>query len=133
MALELASCPLTVRGAEPPNVAYRLLANLHARPRRRAAVLLPASTDFPRHAWYMTNSTLHWHPLVNGYSDHIPQRFPADGTAMSSFPTRESFRVLKGRRARYVVFHLNWYDRRSREKLLARLDAVRPVSVAAEP
>ncbi len=121
MALELAAMPLPVRATEPPNVAYRLLANLNPGP----VVELPfffRRNDFPRHAWYMTNSTWHWLPLINGYSDHIPNDFRRMVVRMSSFPTRESFRVLKGRRARYVVFHLNWYDRRSREKLLVRLD-----------
>jgi hypothetical protein len=78
--------------------------------------------DFPRHAEYMLSSTYHWQPLINGYSDHIPQEFRDMVIPMSSFPTRESFAMLERMRARYAVFHLNYYDRRSREKLLERIE-----------
>ncbi len=40
---------------------------------------------------------------------------------LSSFPTREAFAILGKIGARYVVFHLQGYDRRSRERLLVRL------------
>lgn len=121
MAAELAT-PTNWRDAPRVNVAYRLLATLRPGP----VVELPffyERPDFPRHAWYMTNSTWHWQPLVNGYSDHIPQDFRDMVIPMSSFPTRESFRLLFRRRVRYAVFHLNWYDSRSREKLLDRLES----------
>jgi hypothetical protein len=120
LAAELATVPLYMREAEPPNIAYRLLARLRPGP----VVELPffyERSDFPRHAWYMTNSTLHWRPLVNGYSDHIPQDFRDMVIPMSSFPTRASFKLLKLRGVRYVIFHLGWYDRRSREKLIDRI------------
>jgi hypothetical protein len=79
-------------------------------------------SDFPRHAVYMLNSTVHWRHLVNGYSDNIPDDFREAVGPLSSFPTRESFDILKGHRARYVLFHLRFYDTRSREKLKARLE-----------
>jgi hypothetical protein len=60
--------------------------------------------DFPRHAIYMLNSATHWMPLVNGYSDHIPQEFRDQVIPLSSFPTRESFQILGRIGARYVVF-----------------------------
>ncbi|MCA1583262.1 MAG: hypothetical protein LC791_00325 [Acidobacteria bacterium] len=79
--------------------------------------------DFPRHAYYMLNSTAHWQPLVNGYSDHIPRDFREQVVPLSSFPSRESFLLLGKIGARYVVFHLDLYDRRSRERLLERLQS----------
>jgi hypothetical protein len=121
MASELATFPLYVRDADPPNVAYRLLASIEPGP----VIELPffyRRSDFPRHAWYMTSSTLHWRPLVNGYSDHIPQDFRDSVVPLSSFPTRESFRRLSAMGVRYAVFHLDWYDHRSREKLIARIE-----------
>jgi hypothetical protein len=121
LAAELATMPLPLPKAEPPNVAYRLLATARPGP----VVELPffyERSDFPRHAYYMLYSTYHWQPLINGYSDHIPQDFRDMVIPMSSFPTRESFALLERRRARYVVFHLNLYDRRSREKLMQRLE-----------
>lgn len=112
--------PLALPTVAPPNVAYRMLATLRPGP----VVELPffyQRSDFPRHALYMFNSTYHWQPLINGYSDHIPQDFRDMVIPLSSFPTRESFWLLEARRTRYAIFHLNLYDRRSREKLMERL------------
>jgi hypothetical protein len=64
-------------------------------------------------------------PLVNGYSDHIPQEFRNQVRPLSSFPTRESFQILGKVGARYAMFHLNFYDRRSRQRLLERLETYR--------
>jgi hypothetical protein len=61
--------------------------------------------DFHIHTRYMLNSTMHWHPLVNGYSDHIPAEFRAVATTLSSFPSRESFQAMRERRVRYVSIH----------------------------
>ncbi len=121
LACELATIPLGMTEAEPVNVAYRLLANL----RRGPVVELPffyERPDFPRHAEYMLNSTFHWQPLINGYSDHIPQDFRAIVLPMSSFPTRQSFEILRRRDTRYVVIHLGGYDERSVVHLQERLE-----------
>jgi hypothetical protein len=58
---------------------------------------------------------------VNGYSDHIPADFRAHVVRMSSFPTRESFRILGRIGARYVIFHTDMYNARLREQLVERL------------
>ncbi len=120
-ALELNGAPLTaLRDATPVPEAYRMLARLP----RGAVAEFPyfyRRSDFPRHADYMLGSTTHWQPLINGYSDHIPAEWRATVVPLSSFPTRESFAILGRLNARYAVFHLNGYDRRSRERLLTRL------------
>lgn len=120
-ALELNSAPLTaLREAPPVPEAYRRLATLP----RGAVAEFPyyyERSDFPRHAEYMLGSTTHFQPLINGYSDHIPAEWRATVVPLSSFPTRESFAILGRLNARYVVFHLQGYDRRSRERLLERL------------
>jgi hypothetical protein len=71
---------------------------------------------------YMLNSTAHWQPLVNGYSDHIPDEFRKSVITLSSFPSRESFAILARANTRYVVFHLDMYNTRLRERLMERLD-----------
>jgi hypothetical protein len=124
-AAELMQAPLTaLRRVDPFPAAYRTLA---IQPPGAVAEFpyFYERHDFPRHAIYMLNSTTHWMPLVNGYSDHIPQEFRDHVRPLSSFPTRESFRILGRLGARYAVFHLNMYDRRSRERLLERLDTYR--------
>jgi hypothetical protein len=121
VAAELMRAPLSMLSeAEPLPRAYSMLASLPRGP----VVELPFFSDrqaFPRHAVYMLNSTAHWQPLVNGYSDHIPDDFRQRVRPLSSFPTRESFLLLGEIGARYVVFHLNLYDRRARERVLERL------------
>jgi hypothetical protein len=129
--VELATIPLTqFREAEPASPIYATLATLPWGP----VVELPywyRRTDYPRHAYYMLNSTSHWKPLVNGYSDHIPADFRATTAALSSFPTRESFHILIHAGVRYVVIHTHMYDSRLRARLIERLQTysayVRPV------
>ncbi len=120
-AFELNGAPLTgFRDAPAVPEAYRVLARLP----RGAVAEFPyfyRRGDFPRHAEYMLGSTVHFQPLINGYSDHIPADWRAQVVPLSSFPTRESFGILGVIGARYVVFHLQGYDRRSRERLLERL------------
>jgi hypothetical protein len=118
---DLMQAPLTaLRDAEPVSPAYRTLTIQPTGP----VVEFPyfyRRPDFPRHAVYMLNSTAHWMPLVNGYSDHIPQDFREHVVPLSSFPTRESFAILAKIGARYAVFHLDMYDRRSRERVIERI------------
>jgi hypothetical protein len=121
LVAELAEMPISLREAAPVNTAYRMLATLRPGPVAEFPFFYNRS-DFPRHAEYMLSSTYHWQPLINGYSDHIPQDFRDMVIPLSSFPTIESFRILQERKARYAIFHLDYYDRRSREKLLERLD-----------
>jgi hypothetical protein len=122
LASELAIAPLKLNDAPPVHEAYRKLAKL---PRGVVAEFpfFYERPDFPRHAFYMLNSTYHWQPLVNGYSDHIPDDFRRMVRPISSFPSRESFRILRERRARYVLFHLNYYDARSRERVMRQIEA----------
>jgi hypothetical protein len=121
-AAELAAVPLRqLRDAEPISPVYRLLATLPYGP----VIELPywsERSDFPRHAYYMLNSTAHWMPLINGYSDHIPQDFRNTVVPLSSFPTRASFAILGRADTRYVVFHLNMYNAPLRRRLMERLD-----------
>jgi hypothetical protein len=123
---ELFTAPLTqFRPAEPFSPVYAVLSTLP----RGAVAEFPywyERYDFPRHAYYMVNSTRHWQPLINGYSDHIPADFRKSVLALSSFPSRESFAILARAGARYVVFHLDMYDSRLRERLFERLKTYEP-------
>jgi len=125
-ACELAAFPLTqFRTVEPLSPVYTMLATLPP----GAVAEFPywyQRSDFPRHAYYMLNSTAHWKPLVNGYSDHIPADFRKTVVALSSFPARDSFAILARADARYVVFHLDMYNTRLRERLFERLQLYSP-------
>jgi hypothetical protein len=118
---EMAAIPLTrLREAPPRHRVYDMLATLPYGP----VIELPywyERSDFPRHAEYMLNSTAHWLPLINGYSDHIPQDFRDTVIPLSSFPSRESFQILARADTRYVVFHLTGYNAALKRRLMERL------------
>ncbi|MCA1650212.1 MAG: hypothetical protein LC753_07980 [Acidobacteria bacterium] len=54
----------------------------------------------------MVYSTAHWQPLLNGYSDHIPQNFRDAAAVLDGFPSDDGFAVLRRARVRYVT--VNW-------------------------
>jgi hypothetical protein len=131
---DLFRAPLRMRQARQPAEAHRMLARLPKGP----VIELPYWYErlaYPRHAEYMLLSTYHWQPMINGYSDHIPQDFRDTAVALSSFPTRESFAILEKLGARYAMFHLNLMDERTREKTIQRIQEdyemfLRPLSTS---
>jgi hypothetical protein len=101
--------------------AYRVLAQSPRGP----VVELPFWHDgssFHGHVEYMLNSTAHWQPLINGYSDHIPQDFRDNSTILATFPSASAFTVLESLGARYAVIHFDLMDPASRPDLIRRLD-----------
>jgi hypothetical protein len=98
---DLYRAPLRMRTAPPLPDAYRTLARLPKAP----TIELPywaTSIEYHRHAEYMLAATAHWQPLINGYSDHIPQDFRDNAPILSTFPSAESFRILEAMGARYA-------------------------------
>jgi hypothetical protein len=116
---DLYRAPLRMREAPPVSNVYRTLARLPRGP----VIELPYWSErnaYHRHAEYMLASTYHWQPLINGYSDHIPQDFRDNALRLSGFPSRDSFAILKTLGARYAVFHLNLMP--DRGAIAAKLD-----------
>jgi hypothetical protein len=114
LALALTGCAIVARVApiplspnpEIPQVYYEL-----AKEPDGAVVEFPLysrSSNFYR-TQYMLASTVHWKPLVNAYSDFIPEGFSENRDALSRFPTREAFKILEPDQVRYVTFHLIEY------------------------
>jgi hypothetical protein len=118
---DLYRAPLRMREAPPLPEAYRALTRLPKAP----TIELPywnRSIDFHRHAEYMLTSTWHWQPLINGYSDHIPQDFRDAAPVLATFPSREAFAILEPLGARYAVFHLDLMTPEDRSDLVRRVD-----------
>lgn len=111
--------PLRFPPVPPVDRVYRVLAQ-----RPRGAVLeLPVFSSrfaFAR-TQYMLSSTAHWMPIVNAYSDFIPQDFFDRTDALGGFPSREAFAILEHDRVRYVVVHWTLYGPIAREEMRARL------------
>jgi hypothetical protein len=97
---------------EPPPV-YRWLAE---QPGRDAIVHLPMWDVYAlerRPAWhesvYMVYSTLHWKPMVNGYSGIEPRGYVRLRDLMMSFPSEEFLDALRDVGVRYIVLHRRGY------------------------
>jgi hypothetical protein len=74
----------------------------------------------------MFGSMRHWQPLINGYSDFIPPDYGAMAVPINGFPDLESFRILRGLQARYVVIHWDTYGPGSSETMRARFPPFLP-------
>jgi hypothetical protein len=113
--------PLRMREAPPLPQAYVTLAGLPKAP----TIELPywaTSIEYHRHAEYMLASTSHWQPMINGYSDHIPQDFRDQAPVLATFPSPAAFAILEPLGARYVVIHLELMNRDTRDSMIRRLD-----------
>jgi hypothetical protein len=108
-----------LRPVPPVAEAYTMLASL---PRAGTIVL-----QFPyrRGEWFphveqMFWSMWHWQPLVNGYSDYIPQDVIDLAIPVNSFPSEEAFAILKARDVKYVVIDWRTYNAAATEVMRAR-------------
>jgi hypothetical protein len=122
-SIELA-VPLGFTAVPAVEPAYRVLAGLPY-----GAVLEMPVFSYPfrfARTRYMLGSTAHWMPLVDAYSDYIPQDFVEKTDTLGGFPTRESFKLLEKDRVRYAVFHVDLYGESLREPLVARLQEFAP-------
>jgi hypothetical protein len=119
--------PLRFPRVPPVSETYRLLATLPWGPVIEMPVYSPPFA-YAR-SQYMLSSTTHWMPLVDAYSDYIPDDFVADAQVLGGFPTRESFARLAVDRVRYAIFHLKAYDPGIRDELLTRLRQFSPYLV----
>ena len=128
---ELVQAPLYMRDAPPLSPAYDILSRLPKAPLAEFPYWA-TSQDFHGHAEYMLGSTFHWQPLINGYSDHIPQDFRDSAQQLRGFPSPAAFAELEKYGARYVALHLNLFGQQTRDRLPELLDTysqyLRPLS-----
>jgi hypothetical protein len=123
--LELNGIPIDWRDARPISPVYDVLARMP----RGAVAEFPfyeRRIDFHIHTIYMVNSTRHWFPLLNGYSDYIPPDFRELANTLASFPSRESFAAMKARRTRYIVIHRELYGAQTAPLIEQRLQEFMP-------
>jgi hypothetical protein len=92
-----------VRVPEPPAV-YAWLAQ---QPERFSILELPIAHygQLWRNAPYVYWSTVHWHPLVNGYSGFAPPNYASLERVLSEFPDDLSHEALELHAVRYVIVH----------------------------
>jgi hypothetical protein len=73
-----------------------------------------------RHSLYMLNATVHFLPMVNGYSGFTPERHDRLFRELASFPSENGLSELEKLSVRYAVFHRNGYDEAGWNALLER-------------
>jgi PA14 domain-containing protein len=88
------------------------------------AVIVELPLAAPRFAFgntsYMLASTVHWRPLVNGYSGLTPPSYYRHFAAMQTFPDLESVTALQGEGVTRIVVHTDAVA----PALIAQMDAV---------
>jgi hypothetical protein len=82
--------------------------------------------DWHRHTEYMLMSTLHWKPLINGYSDHFPAEILAAAPRLAMFPHLDAWQVLRDYRVRYVMVHWHAIDPAERARITEGTVRLRP-------
>lgn len=78
------------------------------------------SGDLHRHAAHMYWSMWNWQPLVNGYSDYIPEDFRQMAVPINFFPDPASLELARAHQVRYVLVDLDSYGPGDGERQLAR-------------
>ena len=69
---------------------------------------------------YMYFSIWHQKPMVNGYSDIVPEDFYKIMLPINDFPDAESFKLMQQYKVRYVLWRMPTYNAESRAVLEAR-------------
>jgi hypothetical protein len=112
--LELTIAPIVWRQTDPLPAPYRVLARL---PRGPVAEFpfYGRRFEFHEHTLYMMRSTEHWQPLLNGYSDNIPQDFRTLAATLATFPSPEAFQAMRERRVRYITIDRRLYGESAAE------------------
>lgn len=107
--------PLELHDARPPSRAVTWLSKLP-----RGAV---ASFPFHEHhemsleTGYMLQSAWHWQPMLNGYSDFVPDDVANDLAPLRTFPSTQALKVLRERQARYIVINWDRYTPEERDEV----------------
>jgi hypothetical protein len=116
--------PLRLMPTPGPDPAYRQLARLPY----GALIELPVYSErFAQvRARYMLGSTIHWMPLVDAYSDYIPEDFLANADVLGDFPTKESLSQLSAEHVRYALIHVNDYQGAIGRELRERMTEFSP-------
>jgi hypothetical protein len=130
VALAVLACaelltPLKIPAVPPVAPVYAMLGTLPPGP----VIEMPfwyLDPMFPRHSYYMLQSTAHWMPLVNGYSDYIPDDFRANVMRYAIFPAPETLKFMAPTRVRYAVFHRDGFNAANWRDVEMRIDQAKP-------
>lgn len=86
----------------------------------------------PRNAAYMLASTVHWNPLLNGYSGFTPESYVRRAELLRDFPSEAAIAELERSGVTHVVVHLNNYPEEMVKELQAVLSSHRKFTLFAD-
>jgi hypothetical protein len=76
------------------------------------------------HSHYMLHSTLHWFPIVNGYSGMVPPRHEEMFRLLANFPDDASLTALEAVGVHEVVLHREFYRQEDWDRVTHAIDAL---------
>jgi hypothetical protein len=118
--VEALRAPLEFRRYESPSPVYEIVAQLPDAVVAEFPLYPPR--DFWKNADYMVWSTMHWKPLVNGYSGFEPRSYQTLSRQMRRFPDPPTTDILRRSGVTHVIVHRDRFGA-GRDLLLARLNA----------
>lgn len=83
---------------------------------------LYAPSVIHRNAHYMLHSTVHWRPMLNGYSGFRPASYFRHYDELKAFPNDSAIAYLRALRVTHVVVHANLFAEVHGEQTLERID-----------
>ena len=102
--VEAGRAPFDYRPEPEPSPVYRVLAKLPD-PVIVAEFPMYRGGSLPRNAEYMLASTVHWKPIVNGYSGFRPASYRKLAELMRPFPQAPTTDILRGIGVTHVIVH----------------------------
>jgi hypothetical protein len=104
-ALELLAAPIRYRRFDGIPAIYEQLQHVP----NAVVVELPMARPgaIASNAPYMLNSTVHWHPLLNGFSGFIPGSYVEHYEALRDFPSPASIAALRQYGVTHLFVHLD--------------------------
>jgi len=120
VTLEALHLPIPYARFEGIPRIYEVVAGL---PDTGALAELPMypSTAIFRNGAYVLASTVHWRPLVNGYSGFVPASYVQSARALRAFPTRRSLAFLERLGVRLLIVHPDRFAEPEARRILSRL------------
>lgn len=90
---------------------------------------LPRLDRLPGHdARFTLWSTMHWHPIVNGYSGYYPPEFAQTVVRTEHFPDDQSIAQLANIGVRFIVVHRAFYEDVEYRELLEQISRRRELT-----
>jgi hypothetical protein len=125
LVADFLSVPIPLAQMDAPGRVPAIYSAVKELPEGAALIELPIpprGQAKSREALYVYYSAYHWKKLVNGYSGYIPPAYTIIGEAMKSFPSAQTFKLLRDLKVDYVLVHTEWFMSGEGKRVKAELE-----------